>query len=148
MKWAKTPEVGLPKPDVVVFLDLAPEDAEKRGGYGEEKYEKKEMQQRVRKLFLSLLDLRIGDEKHDMKVINAGETVEVVEDRIWIEVSKVLELVVDGRKGEVEKAKAWSSVNFPNQVEEEDIESSFSPLTMSYERTGGTTYTRKLPDSS
>lgn len=52
LEWAKSPDIGLPKPDLVVFLDLEPEEAERRGGWGEEKYEKKEIQLRVRELFL------------------------------------------------------------------------------------------------
>lgn len=39
---------GLPAPDVVIYLSVTPEVAEQRGGYGEERYEKKEMQAKVR----------------------------------------------------------------------------------------------------
>ena len=37
--WCKQPDRGLPKPDLVCFLDVSPEEARKRGGFGEEKYE-------------------------------------------------------------------------------------------------------------
>ena len=60
LEWAKSPDVGLPRPDLVVFLDLEPEEAERRGGWGEEKYEKQEMQLRVRKLFLVSCSGRVG----------------------------------------------------------------------------------------
>jgi len=93
--WAKAPDVGLPRPDVVVFLDLEPEEAEKRGGYGDEKYEKKEMQQRVRELFLGLL--KSNGHEADMKVVNAGESVEVVGDRILNDVEKTLRKVAGGK---------------------------------------------------
>lgn len=84
MEWARAPEVGLPEPDRVVFFDLEPEEAAKRGGFGEEKYEKKEIQMKVRKLFLGLAGLKDADGRV-MKVINAGRsieevTVEVIED--------------------------------------------------------------------
>jgi len=39
MEWCKLPDVGLPAPDLVVFLDMTVEDAAKRGEYGEERYE-------------------------------------------------------------------------------------------------------------
>ncbi|KAK7745651.1 Thymidylate kinase [Diatrype stigma] len=59
LSWAKAPEVGLPRPDVVLFLDLDEEVARRRGGWGGEVYEKGEMQRRVRELFwgLSMGDL-------------------------------------------------------------------------------------------
>ncbi|KAF4671833.1 hypothetical protein FOL46_009838 [Perkinsus olseni] len=44
-------QVGLPKPDMVVFLDLSPEAAARRGAYGEERYEKKEVQVKVRRMY-------------------------------------------------------------------------------------------------
>jgi len=95
LDWAKAPDVGLPRPDVVVFLDLEPEEAEKRGGYGDEKYEKKEMQQRVRELFLGLL--KTDGHGAVMKVVNAGESVEVVGDRVLEKVEETLKKVADGR---------------------------------------------------
>lgn len=35
---------GMPAPDVVIYLDMAPEAAARRGQYGEEKYENIAMQ--------------------------------------------------------------------------------------------------------
>jgi dTMP kinase len=52
--WARHPEVGLPRPDLVLFLDLDEEKARARGGWGGEVYEKAEMQKRVRDLFWGL----------------------------------------------------------------------------------------------
>ncbi|KAI1437284.1 thymidylate kinase-domain-containing protein [Xylaria sp. CBS 124048] len=59
LSWAKAPEVGLPRPDMVLFLDLEESVARARGGWGGEVYEKGEMQRRVRELFwgLSMGDL-------------------------------------------------------------------------------------------
>ncbi len=97
LEWARTPEIGLPRPDVVVFLDLDPAEAEKRGGFGDEKYEKKEMQQRVRALFLGLLDSNSAEA--EMKVVNAGATEEVVADRIYQRIAGALASVVSGNLG-------------------------------------------------
>lgn len=105
LHWAKSPDVGLPKPDRVVFLDLEPEEAEKRGGYGEEKYEKREMQENVRRLFLDLQYCR-DDEAKDMKIVNAGSSVEDVGELIWEAVKrKVIE--VQKGNGELERVRAW-----------------------------------------
>ncbi|KAI1745908.1 thymidylate kinase-domain-containing protein [Xylaria scruposa] len=59
LSWAKAPEIGLPRPDMVLFLDLEESVARLRGGWGGEVYEKGEMQRRVRELFwgLSMGDL-------------------------------------------------------------------------------------------
>ncbi|PBP20165.1 thymidylate kinase [Diplocarpon rosae] len=106
LAWAQTPDAGLPRPDVVVFLDLQAEEAEKRGGFGEEKYEKREMQQRVRELFLSLLEVD-GNEK-DMKVVDAGATVEIVEERIWGQLENIVSSLRKGKLGkEIGRVKAW-----------------------------------------
>ena len=40
LDWCKSPDHGLPEPDLVLFIDLSPEAAAARAGYGEERYEK------------------------------------------------------------------------------------------------------------
>ncbi|KAJ7145916.1 thymidylate kinase-domain-containing protein [Mycena epipterygia] len=51
LDWCRSPDVSLPAPDVTLFLDITPEKARERGGYGEERYEKEEMQRKVRDIF-------------------------------------------------------------------------------------------------
>jgi dTMP kinase len=51
LDWCKSPDDGLPEPDLVLFIDLPPEVAAARSGYGEERYEKLEFQIKVRKMF-------------------------------------------------------------------------------------------------
>lgn len=55
MDWCKAPDHGLPQPDLILFVDLATEKAMARGGYGEERYEKAEMQAKVRARFGELM---------------------------------------------------------------------------------------------
>merc|ERR1712000_457682 len=43
-EWCKSPDRGLPAPDVVFYLKLSIEKAMERGGFGEERYEKKDFQ--------------------------------------------------------------------------------------------------------
>lgn len=71
--WCKKPEIGLPKPDLVIFLDLTVEEAEARGGFGEERYEKVEFQKRVRANFGSLMDDSwvVVDAKHSVDEVHA-----------------------------------------------------------------------------
>ncbi|KAH6623920.1 thymidylate kinase-domain-containing protein [Chaetomium tenue] len=46
LPWARGPEIGLPRPDLVLFLDLDEGQARARGGWGGEAYERAEMQRR------------------------------------------------------------------------------------------------------
>jgi dTMP kinase len=75
LEWAWQPEVGLPQPDLLLFLSVSPEEASKRGGYGEERYETDVMQSKVRSLFEFLLNLNHG---HDLHVVDAGRSIEQV----------------------------------------------------------------------
>lgn len=99
LSWARAPEVGLPRPDVVLFLDLRPEAAKERGGWGEERYEKTEMQERVRTLFWELKQGQ-GQEKEDLVVVDAGGSVEEVAEAVWKVVrDKLEESEREGRLG-------------------------------------------------
>jgi dTMP kinase len=40
--WCKSPDSGLPKPHIVLFMDISPERAAQRAGFGDELYEKVE----------------------------------------------------------------------------------------------------------
>ena len=75
LDWAWYPEIGLPQPDLIYFLDISSTDAAKRGGYGEERYETEKMQTRVKSLFTELF-ARLPDT--NIQVINAGGTIEEV----------------------------------------------------------------------
>ncbi|GAO49118.1 deoxythymidylate kinase-like protein [Saitoella complicata NRRL Y-17804] len=87
--WCRNPDVGLPRPDVVIFLDISEEATAGRGGYGEERYEKKEMQRKVRQAFKELRQ----DERdaEDWVVVDAGQSVEEVEEDIWRAAQKGIE---------------------------------------------------------
>lgn len=78
LEWAWQPEVGLPRPDICLFLSISPEEAAKRGGFGAERYENETMQSRVRQLFGTLLDRQ----RDDVCVIDAGRTVDEVSEEI------------------------------------------------------------------
>lgn len=88
-EWCRAPDVSLPAPDLTIFLDISPEQAaEQRKGYGEERYEKLEMQARVREVFG-----RIGKEMGVERwvTIDAGRTREEVGEDIWEKVSPLIE---------------------------------------------------------
>ena len=119
LTWARAPEVGLPRPDLVVFLDLTEDEAKKRGGWGDEIYEKAEMQRKVRKLFWGLSfgridpdtgaavdndhpptrELLFREEEEDLYVTDASTTVAEVADAVWKVASKRIAAVERGELG-------------------------------------------------
>ncbi|KAK3370643.1 thymidylate kinase-domain-containing protein [Podospora didyma] len=128
LSWARAPEIGLPRPDLVVFLDLDEAQAKTRGGWGGELYEKGEMQRRVRDLFWGLSMGKIGtaevateevvavgppspergmtgteqrfrQEEEDLQVVDASPSVEDVAEEIWKVVQTRVEAVERGEVG-------------------------------------------------
>ncbi|XP_036714331.1 thymidylate kinase isoform X5 [Balaenoptera musculus] len=55
LDWCKQADVGLPKPDLVVFLQLQLPEAAARGEFGRERYESSPFQQRALQRFQQLL---------------------------------------------------------------------------------------------
>lgn len=55
MEWCKNPDVGLPKPDLVMFLQLNPSVAAGRGEFGTERYETSSFQRTVQQRFEQLM---------------------------------------------------------------------------------------------
>ncbi|KAK3868012.1 hypothetical protein Pcinc_026558 [Petrolisthes cinctipes] len=79
LEWCKGSDAGLPRPDLVLFLDLTPEQALSRGGYGTERYESQKFQERVRENYHSLKD-------NSWKVIDADRTIEKLQEVLRTEV--------------------------------------------------------------
>ncbi|KAJ5333836.1 Thymidylate kinase [Penicillium brevicompactum] len=77
LEWAWQPEIGLPRPDVCLFLSISPEEAAKRGGFGAERYENEAMQTRVRELFRAIFE-----KQQDVAIIDAGKSIEEVASEI------------------------------------------------------------------
>ncbi|XP_020592001.1 thymidylate kinase isoform X2 [Phalaenopsis equestris] len=75
VKWCKAPEKGLIAPDLVVFLDILPEEAARRGNYGFERYEQLEFQKNVAHYYRILNDAT-------WKVIDASLPLELIENQI------------------------------------------------------------------
>ncbi|KAF8936084.1 hypothetical protein BGZ47_009655 [Haplosporangium gracile] len=75
LTWCKNPDKGLVRPDLTFFLDLPTVEAEKRGGFGDERYEKRELQERVREVFLRL-------KGKEWVMVDARETVQSMHHKI------------------------------------------------------------------
>lgn len=85
-EWCRGPDVGLPAPDLTLFLDVGPDTVKARGGFGEERYETEEVQRKVKEVFE-----RIGEEM-GMGLLTEGGWVVVEGD---FEAKKVAEVIWD-----------------------------------------------------
>lgn len=94
LEWCRKPDVGLPRPDLCLFLDISADDAAKRGGFGTEKYEKKDMQDRVRELFETLMQKKEGE---DFVRIDAGTSLEEVAAKVREQADRCIERVAKGQ---------------------------------------------------
>lgn len=56
LEWCKQSDEGLPKPDLVLLLNLSTEAMNSRIGFGEERYEKDEIQTKVSDVFKNMKD--------------------------------------------------------------------------------------------
>uniref|UniRef100_A0A8B9NRP8 Thymidylate kinase n=1 Tax=Apteryx owenii TaxID=8824 RepID=A0A8B9NRP8_APTOW len=72
LDWCKQPDVGLPKPDLILFLELSPEEAAVRGNFGSERYENSSFQKKVLQSFYHLMK----DKTLNWKTIDASKSIE------------------------------------------------------------------------
>jgi len=98
LDWCKSCDVGLPAPDAVIFLDLSQEEAEQRGGFGGERYEKTEMQLRVRERFRELQGTDDASGQIPWHIVNAAQTIEEVQKEINGIVEKTIQDVQENDK--------------------------------------------------
>eukprot|EP01118_Nematostelium_gracile_P016757 TRINITY_DN7013_c0_g1_i2.p1 TRINITY_DN7013_c0_g1~~TRINITY_DN7013_c0_g1_i2.p1 ORF type:complete len:211 (+),score=68.77 TRINITY_DN7013_c0_g1_i2:72-704(+) len=75
--WCKNPDVGLPAPDLVIYMQLTTEEAKKRGDYGLERYENLAFQEKVKDLY----EKTLKDDTWQM--IDASKSVEELESIIY-----------------------------------------------------------------
>ncbi|XP_019567212.2 thymidylate kinase isoform X1 [Rhinolophus sinicus] len=78
LHWCKQPDVGLPKPDLVVFLQVRLAEAAKRGEFGHERYENGSFQKRALQSFGQLM----GDKTLNWRVVDASRSIEDVHKEI------------------------------------------------------------------
>lgn len=98
--WCRAPDVGLPAPDLVLFLRVSSAVAEQRGGFGQERYEKREVQQKVAGAFK-----RLGE------TMPEGEWIEVDADRAMEDVHQELvsrvSTVLESKKLDAPVQRLW-----------------------------------------
>lgn len=82
-------EAGLPRPDVVVLVDVPPAVALTRAGYGEEIYESVGFQSRVREEFFKLRD-------DTWRVVDGGEPAESVHYKVLEHAASAIRCAAEG----------------------------------------------------
>ena len=78
--WCKQCDAGLPKPDIVCFMDTKLTSVAERQDFGEERYETSEFQKRVYKNFGQLFDL--SQSSSECLILNAKETIDELHKQI------------------------------------------------------------------
>lgn len=77
--WVRQADVGLPRPDVVLFFEVSPEVVKLRGGYGDERLESDELQGKVH----SAMKLLKKDYWQTVDADGEMDTVEATVQRIY-----------------------------------------------------------------
>ncbi|KAI3407128.2 CDC8 [Candida oxycetoniae] len=92
--WLLGPDKGLPKPDLTLFLTLSMEEISKRKGWGEERYELQQFQNKVKQCFLKVLN---NTEDPSIEIVDVGaNSIDQVSNQIWdIVVSHGANVLVD-----------------------------------------------------
>ncbi|KAI9721657.1 MAG: Thymidylate kinase [Chrysothrix sp. TS-e1954] len=103
LEWARRADEGLPRPDVCIFLDISSQEGAKRGGFGAEKYENPEMQDRVRRLFSHL---RASPDGSDIIAIDGGESLDDVQRRVQAIAKQTMEAVASS-SSPLRHAEPW-----------------------------------------
>ncbi len=109
LEWAWQPEVGLPRPDLLLFLSISSMEAAKRGGYGEERYETDPMQSRVRHLFEVLLSMNHG---HNIHVVDAGFSIDQVAEKVLCTTLRLLS--AKKATNYIQKIRPWQELGTPS----------------------------------
>ncbi len=87
-KYALVPDQGLLRPDLVIQLDMPVDELKKRTGFGEERYEKEELQKKVQENY------KLFHKKIYWRLINANQDKQKVHEDI-VEVVKTLIALYD-----------------------------------------------------
>ena len=120
-EWCRSADIGLPQPDLVLYMKVSAEVARMRGGYGEERYEKEEFQRKVGECFMRLSATegsrwKVVDANRDMKAISAEvaglvasiprEDLSHAPSKLWMPPTEKPAILVEGGTGSCKKEKS------------------------------------------
>uniref|UniRef100_A0A8C8SF27 Thymidylate kinase n=1 Tax=Pelusios castaneus TaxID=367368 RepID=A0A8C8SF27_9SAUR len=99
LDWCKQPDVGLPKPDLILFLELSTLEAAKREDFGNERYEHSSFQEKVLQHYHHLMK----DKTLNWKILDASKSIEELHNEIKSFTEVVIKEVQDKPIGELWK---------------------------------------------
>ncbi|NXC37545.1 KTHY kinase, partial [Penelope pileata] len=99
LDWCKQPDIGLPKPDLILFLQLSPGEAAARGDFGSERYENSPFQEKVLQSFCHLMK----DKTLNWKTMNASKSIEDLHKEIKSVAEETMQEVKNKPLGELWK---------------------------------------------
>ncbi|OBA20972.1 thymidylate kinase [Metschnikowia bicuspidata var. bicuspidata NRRL YB-4993] len=80
-EWLSSPDRGLPKPDLTMFLTILMDELALRKNWGQERYEKTAFQQKVRECFMDILR---PEEDPTVEIVDVGHLlIEQVTHKLW-----------------------------------------------------------------
>jgi dTMP kinase len=89
--------IGLPAPDLVIYIDIDHDTAMKRGGYGVERYENQDMQEKVRNVFNVL---KASSSSHvNWQVVDGAASIDDVAQRVEDVAKKAIQQVESENRG-------------------------------------------------
>eukprot|EP00922_Rhytidocystis_sp_ex-Travisia-forbesii_P057725 GHVS01085435.1.p1 GENE.GHVS01085435.1~~GHVS01085435.1.p1 ORF type:complete len:203 (+),score=27.14 GHVS01085435.1:262-870(+) len=99
--WCLSPDAGLLAPDVVVYLDLQPQQALERGEYGAEIYEKVSIQEKVYAAYKQFFSFPYW------LVFDAARTEKELSDIIFAKISEVLTTSREATNSGAARRRLW-----------------------------------------
>ncbi|KAL3674165.1 hypothetical protein V7S43_000126 [Phytophthora oleae] len=99
LDWCWAPEIGLPKPDAVIFLDVPVTQASTRAEFGQERYETTVFQEKVYKNFYDIMET-VTPKWH---VVDATGTIEQVHENVLAIAKDTIEKYAESPLGHFEK---------------------------------------------
>lgn len=88
--WCCAAETGLPAPDIVLFLNISPNDARSRAGYGVERYETETRQKFACAVFDRIAAELYPNSNTRWVTVDAGLERDAVTGMLWAEIEPVL----------------------------------------------------------
>lgn len=88
--WLYSPDIGLPKPDITLFLDIDVDELARRSGWGEERYESVQFQTAVKGCFHELVGFGNITNNGDTTIVDVNNMlIDQVAERIWNQCTKL-----------------------------------------------------------
>lgn len=84
-QWCLNPDIGLPKPDITVFLKFKNPENSGRAGFGDERYEVAEFQEKVRHVFENF-----NSNSEWLPIFVDGLGIDEVHEKLWSELQSYI----------------------------------------------------------